>query len=198
VSDFDNPLQPVVGQWIAKIKLAADFKNARFGKDADEAMRFFVGAFDWVYKGVKSDRHFQMVGEVSTPTFQMSLNKTAELVQLFGPSLYARNPVRVVTPRKWPDLPPTAFGDVRHGPRRRPDVPAGGDGHAAGAGAGRHPRPDHQQLPQLHAERPGPEDGEPVGDRRGDHQGHGLPVARQVQAGRRSVHAHRLVLRQRG
>ncbi len=42
--------------------------------------------------------------------FRVTANLTAEFVQLFGPMLYSRNPVRTVKPRHLVDLPATAFG----------------------------------------------------------------------------------------
>jgi hypothetical protein len=106
----DSPLRPVSGLWLEKIRVALDHKARRFSKDAEEGMRFFVGGtYDWLYAGRAGDRHFRAGDDVESPTFQMTLNKTAELVQLFGPVLYHRNPVRTVTPRKQPAVPPEAF-----------------------------------------------------------------------------------------
>jgi hypothetical protein len=42
----------------------------------------------------------------------MTVNKVAEMVELFGPTLYHRNPVRQVNPREMPMLPPELFGDT--------------------------------------------------------------------------------------
>lgn len=49
--------------------------------------------------------------EFPVPGFAMTFNKVAELVQLFGPALYSRNPHRQVNPRKHPLLPIGLFGD---------------------------------------------------------------------------------------
>ena len=113
--DTSHPLYPIIGQWHAKIRLAWEAKRKLFQDDADECMKFFNGPYDFLY-GLKTNqggKGFVYTGDMSDaprPTFGMTINKTAELVQLFGPALYHRNPVRKVNPRKQPVLPPEAFG----------------------------------------------------------------------------------------
>lgn len=110
MASLDHPLVPVVGQWIAKIQSAIEFKGRRFQKDADEGMKFFVGPYEWLYgaQNRRTDRHFRQTfddeddGEVPPPKFQMTVNKVAEIVQLFGPVLYHKNPNRQVNPREYP------------------------------------------------------------------------------------------------
>jgi hypothetical protein len=116
-SETDHPLMPVVKAWQEKIRQAAELKSKRFGKDAEEGMLFLAGPYDWLYDGKKGARHFFPPdgADLPTPTFKMTLNKAAELVQLFGPSLYHRNPVRQVNPRKFVSLPPDAFAQVAGG-----------------------------------------------------------------------------------
>ncbi len=109
---MEQPLQPVVGQWLAKIKLAREFKARRFQPDADDGIKFFCGPYDFLYGPARrTDRHFRQAfdgeedNEIPAPRFQMTVNKVAEMVQIFGPVLYNRNPVRQVTPRKHPPVP---------------------------------------------------------------------------------------------
>jgi hypothetical protein len=87
-SETDHPLMPVVKAWQEKIRQAAELKSKRFGKDAEEGMLFLAGPYDWLYDGKKGARHFFPPdgADLPTPTFKMTLNKAAELVQLFGPS----------------------------------------------------------------------------------------------------------------
>jgi hypothetical protein len=106
---LDHPLMPVVGQWLEKIQKALDFKNKRFGEDAKEGMAFFAGPYDFLYgrDASKKDRHFRVSdeddeSEIPAPKFRMTFNKVAELVQIFGPVLYHRNPIRQVNPREFP------------------------------------------------------------------------------------------------
>lgn len=117
-SPTDNPLQPLVGLWLKKIELALDFKRGEFQDDADEAMRFFDGPYDFLYglrRRTGGDRggSFVYTGDddsMPRPSFCMTVNKVAEMVQLFGPVLYHRNPIRKVTARRHPMVPPELFG----------------------------------------------------------------------------------------
>ncbi len=108
----DNPFQPVVSHWMTQINQARQAKAKRFGRDADEAMKFLVGPYDWMYKDKGGLAFSTEGGDAIDPKFKMTLNKVSELIQLFGPSLYSRNPNRQVTPRSIPDLPPELFGDL--------------------------------------------------------------------------------------
>lgn len=109
MASSDTPLTPLVTHWLGKIKLAWDYKQREFGDDAEECMRFFDGPYDWLYRrGDTKQRGFVVEEEVKPPTFAMTVNKCAEMVQLFGPVLYHRNPVRQVNPRQLPELPPEA------------------------------------------------------------------------------------------
>jgi hypothetical protein len=104
----DHPLLPVVVQWEAKIKLGLQFKGERFGKDAAEGMKFYNGSYEFLFgpRRGKDERHFVEAAdddnEIPPPRFQLTVNKTAELVQIFGPALYHKNPFRQVTPRDYP------------------------------------------------------------------------------------------------
>jgi hypothetical protein len=187
-SETDHPLMPVVKAWQEKIRQAAELKSKRFGKDAEEGMLFLAGPYDWLYDGKKGARHFFPPdgADLPTPTFKMTLNKAAELVQIFGPSLYHRNPVRQVNPREFVSLPPDAFAQV-----------AGGDPMAAQAlfGQAQVATETGRALDEARAEvlsaylnytpgRAGPQDRVPVGDRRGAHQGDGHPLDRGVPPAR--------------
>ena len=94
---LDHPLRPIVAQWKDKIELAATWKWKKFGDDAAEAARFYNGPHDFLYGHTmgSSSRGFVVDSDaVASPSFKMTVNKAAELVQLFGPILYHRNPVR--------------------------------------------------------------------------------------------------------
>lgn len=112
---MDSPLAPICAAWIKKIKCANDYKQQVFGEDAAEAMRFFNGPYDWLYdrNKNKSQVGFSNEGtEFPAPNMRMTSNRVAEMVQLFGPALYHRNPVRLVSPREYPTLPLDFFGNV--------------------------------------------------------------------------------------
>lgn len=104
---LDHPLRPVIQQWRDKIKLAAEWKWKKFGEDAAEAARFYNGPHDFLYNHKLGQSRGFVVDEdtVTSPSFGMTVNKTAELVQLFGPILYHKNPIRQVNARKIPEIP---------------------------------------------------------------------------------------------
>lgn len=105
---LDHPLRPIIQQWRDKIKLAAEHKWKKFGDDAAEAARFYNGPHDFLYNsrmGSASKGFVIDEDTVSAPSFGMTVNKAAELVQLFGPILYHKNPIRQVNSRKVPEIP---------------------------------------------------------------------------------------------
>lgn len=109
----DSLLAPIVTAWLKKIQLAYDFKQEEFGKDAETCMQFFDGPYDFMYglkKGGGGGLSFTgSADDFPRPTFAMTVNKVAEMVQLFGPALYSRNPNRKVNPRVVMDIPEGAF-----------------------------------------------------------------------------------------
>lgn len=104
----DDPFLPLVGLWQEKIRLGFEAKNKRFGAEAEEGMRFFQGPYEFMYGSVhmKKDKHFKQDfdesddSEIPPPRFQMTVNKVAEVVQIFGPVMYHTNPTRQVNPRE--------------------------------------------------------------------------------------------------
>lgn len=111
---MSEELRPLVSIWSSKLKLAWDYKKDHFQDDADEALKFFHGPYDFLYgRGTGNTKSFSWSGgdEDMSPGFRMTVNKVAELVQLFGPALYHRNPVRKVNPRKAPLLPIQMMGN---------------------------------------------------------------------------------------
>jgi hypothetical protein len=113
---MDSPFRKLTQQWLAKVKAAKDQKK-EFSRDGEECLKFFRGPYDFMYglkEGVPQSGDFIFVGEpghMPRPSVAMTLNKVAECVQIFGPTLYHRNPIRKVNPRMLPSLPPEAFGD---------------------------------------------------------------------------------------
>lgn len=110
--DMEHPLRPIVTAWLEKIKKAREHKKIQFGDDAAECMRFFNGPYDFMYgkKYASTSAGFRMEEgtddfSLPAPTFQVTFNKVAEAVQLFGPSLYHKNPYRQANPRKLPEMP---------------------------------------------------------------------------------------------
>ena len=108
-----DPFQVLSRAWMRNIKLAVETKAIEFSKDAAEAMRFFDGPHDFMYKSTYASKSstFQLAGQENrpSPTFRMTFNKVAEFVHVFGPHLYHTNPFRQVTPRKVMGVPAQAL-----------------------------------------------------------------------------------------
>lgn len=105
----NDKLKTLTSLWHSKLKLASKYKEETFGKFAKEAMRFYAEpTHAFMYEG-DYGKFVTSTGEVGamSPTFRATLNKVAELEQIFGAFLYHRNPHRQVTPRK-PWVPPRA------------------------------------------------------------------------------------------
>ncbi len=87
-----------------------------FQDEANECMAFFDGPYDFLYgKGGKGDLTYKGgIKNIPKPSIAVTVNKVAEGVQLFGPSLYHKNPMCKVTPREAPAIPFDAFGDMQN------------------------------------------------------------------------------------
>ena len=103
-SDF---LRPVVKTWTERINLAIEHRKP-FDEVAAQCMNFFAGSVGWMYEEMYRKKYTK--GRYS-PKFQVTLNKAFELVALFGPVLYHRNPIRTVKPYEPVRFGPEVFGD---------------------------------------------------------------------------------------
>lgn len=100
---MSSTLRSLTELWLTKIRIAERVKEDQFGRDARMAMKFYNGPHDFIYAGDGdggSSMGFFAGITASLPAFRMTVNKVAELVQLFLPWLYHRNPIRQVTPRR--------------------------------------------------------------------------------------------------
>lgn len=99
----ETPLAPMVHEWIEVLKAADKIKRAQWTEDAEDCLRFFDGPHDFMYGSdyMAKGRALMWGGEkdLPQPSFRMTVNKAAEVVQLFGPYLYHQNPYRQITPR---------------------------------------------------------------------------------------------------
>ena len=112
---MDSPFNTLKEQWLHKIRSSRDQKK-EFSRDGDECMRFFSGPYNFLYglkEGTTQNGDFVFTGNSTTPrpSVVMTINKVAEAVQIFGPVLYHRNPVRAVNARMMPVLPIDLFGN---------------------------------------------------------------------------------------
>jgi hypothetical protein len=110
----DHPLRSICSAWIEKIRLASEYKKKRFSDTAADALALYNGPADYQFDKKYATESKGMVlssDQNVDPTFRMSTNKVAEMVELFGPALYHRNPTRQVNPRKVPLPPFELLGD---------------------------------------------------------------------------------------
>lgn len=112
-SSGDSPLAPLASAWRKKIRLAQEFKHQQFDLAAREAMKFFNSdhSFLWDQTDPRSLLYNARIDSIEAPDFQMTYNIVAELVQLFVPTLYHKNPHRQVNPRLPLDVPKEMFVD---------------------------------------------------------------------------------------
>jgi hypothetical protein len=97
-------LKPLTQAWLRKIQVALDYRTD-WDDTAEQCMAFFSGAVDYFW-GENYQKKF-VRGKLA-PKFKLCLAKAFELVAIFSPSLFYRNPVRAVRPRARPDWPPEA------------------------------------------------------------------------------------------
>lgn len=109
----DSTLAGLCNLWIEKIRRSSDYKKTVFQDDADEAMSFYRppdGNYNFVYRGdLNASRGLSL--DTTEPAMRMTLNKVAEIVEIFGPILYSKNPIRQVNPREPAQIPPASIPD---------------------------------------------------------------------------------------
>lgn len=105
----DSPLLPIVNRWLQCIKQAETHKRP-FSADADEAMQFFAGDpdFMWKDKYARGERGYNK--GMNPPAFRMQVNRVWEAVRLFTAVIHHRNPTRNVTPKDYPIVGPELLG----------------------------------------------------------------------------------------
>jgi hypothetical protein len=99
-------LKQISAAWKSKLAIAKKAKRD-FTEQAREGMLFYgEGTYDFLYdvRSKYSGITTSMAGDFPMPAFQITHNRVAELVQLFLPQLMHKNPVRLVQPRRFPDL----------------------------------------------------------------------------------------------
>lgn len=105
----EDVLKSIASGWLKKIELGLKHKRP-FTQDAREAMDFFDGPHNWFWKEEYARSEHGYNRSISPPGFRMQLNRVFEVVKLFASVIYHRNPVRQVTPKAFPEVPPEALG----------------------------------------------------------------------------------------
>lgn len=105
----EDALRAIATGWLKKIELSLKHKRP-FSEDAREAMCFFDGPHNWFWKDTYARHEYGYNRTISPPGFRMQCNRVFEAVKLFGSVIYHRNPVRSVTPTRYPFVSPDAVG----------------------------------------------------------------------------------------
>lgn len=101
----DDVLRGIAQGWLKKIELSLKHKRP-FSEDAAEAMSFFDGPHNWFWREQYAKGDYGYNRTISPPGFRMQINRVFEAVKLFASVIYHRNPVRTITPTKFPFVPP--------------------------------------------------------------------------------------------
>ena len=93
-------LKALVVAWTEKRRLAVESKKP-YQDTVDQCMEFYSGGMGWMYKDKYRSK---FLGADINPKFKITLLKAFEMVALYGPSLFYRNPVRYCRPHKRPEI----------------------------------------------------------------------------------------------
>jgi len=106
ISDKYEFMRPITDGWIRMFESA---KESRSGFDAvaRQCTEFFSGAIGFMWEKEYAKKY--MGGNMS-PRFKITMAKAFELVALYGPVLYWKNPQRTVRTRKGINYSPEMFG----------------------------------------------------------------------------------------
>ncbi len=105
----EDALRSLANGWLKKIELSLKHKRP-FTEDGREAMSFFDGPHNWFWKDTYARHEYGYNRTIAPPAFRMQVNRVFEAVKLFGSVIYHRNPVRTVTPAKYPFVSPELVG----------------------------------------------------------------------------------------
>jgi hypothetical protein len=114
-SSVTKPFEEVVRHWRARLQKAIDYKRKHFDEDAKEIRTYLKGGKDLtelIYGKTSGSDFVISDGEgrgFPRPDFCINTNRVAELLDLFGPHLYHRNPHRQVNPREQLVIPQELF-----------------------------------------------------------------------------------------
>ena len=109
VEAVDQMFRPLSKSWLEKIALAKKFKTP-FDDIADQCTAFFAGACGFMWDDIFRQKFLNLN---STPRFRITMQKAFELVAIFGPMLYWRNPHRSVKPRRRYQIDPQMLAAIQ-------------------------------------------------------------------------------------
>lgn len=107
MAELKDILAPLCQGWMGKIEEAIRSRKG-FDEVAEQCNAFFSESCGFMWDQKYQKKYMQ--GTIS-PRFKITLQKAFELVALYGPSLYWRNPKRKCHTREQIPLTPDLFGD---------------------------------------------------------------------------------------
>ena len=103
--DGYHPLRSLCTGWIGKIDRARDQRKPWL-EISDECMAFFSAATGFLWDPKFKNKFWGGSKNPPDPTFRLTVAKAFEVVALFGPTLYWKNPQRTASPKKLIEVPP--------------------------------------------------------------------------------------------
>jgi len=104
-----DSLRKLTQAWRDLLSSAWANKMEKFGNDAEEALSFFNEDHSFIWDAVGSAMKDSNLEK--PPGFEMTYNVVSEVVQIFGPYIYHRNPNRLVDPVRPLEFPAEAVID---------------------------------------------------------------------------------------
>jgi hypothetical protein len=100
-----HPLRSLCTGWVGKIDKARENRKPWL-EISDECMAFFSAATGFMWDPKYKNKFFGGSTGNPNPKFRLTVAKAFEVVALFGPTLYWKNPQRTAVPRKFIEIPP--------------------------------------------------------------------------------------------
>jgi len=110
VFDGYHPLSELCTGWLEKIRLAKEHKQP-WQDIADQCQMFFASATGFLWDDKYKHKFWNTKEGIVNPKFKITIHKAFELVSIFGPMLYWRNPTRSAEPRKPMEMPQDYLAD---------------------------------------------------------------------------------------
>lgn len=100
----NHPLRSICQAWTGKLNRAIEQRKPWL-EIAEECEMFFSAATDFLWDPSYRHKFWNVDHGAVQPRFQITIQRAFELVALFGPTLYWRNPIRTAHPRAFPEIP---------------------------------------------------------------------------------------------
>src|SRR5574343_846295 len=106
-----HPMRGVCAAWVGKLNKAIRHKKP-WAQVAEECEHFFSASTGFLWDPKYKFKFWDTDTGPVKPKFKLTIARAFELVALFGPTLYWRNPIRTAEVRDMPELPPDVFREL--------------------------------------------------------------------------------------